>query len=279
MADEINLLGSRPVRHFQTSSKSIGEILYVHGWWGGSWVFDLFAPRLAANGYRGSAIDLSGAGGEFDAQLDVGRISFDEHLAEILAALDDLDDPILVGHSVGALLALKAATIRPLRAVVALTPAAPRGVMAILNRKIMRMAITQMPAMVGRKAFLPSKEVIAEIDLNRLSPEDQCDVYDRMVPASGTQGLVAGTLGYPIDWKGLMCPALIVSASDDQLTPPRIARTMADRFQSSERGDLVEYPGRAHYLLREPGWEEVADDTAAWLGEHARSNTRDPLRG
>jgi hypothetical protein len=29
--------------------------------------------------------------------------------------------------------------------------------------------------------------------------------------------------------------------------------------------DYVEYPGQGHWVLGQPGWEQVADDTAAWL--------------
>lgn len=262
-----HLLGGRPARRFEPKTGELqGEILYVHGWWGGSWVFDRIGPYLAEKGYGGWSLDLSGSRpDDVDQTLDVGRVSMDDQLDEVLSAVDLLENTLIVGHSIGGLLALKVATLRPLGAAVALVPAAPRGVVGIRNAKIVRFALTSAPAMLRRQPFLPSRGLMNELDLNRLPPDEQADVYRRMVPASGRQGFEAGLVGYPVSRRGLQCPALVVAASDDQLTPPRVTKAVANRFKSNHPVDLVEYPGRAHYLLREPGWQEIADDIAIWL--------------
>ncbi len=35
--------------------------------------------------------------------------------------------------------------------------------------------------------------------------------------------------------------------------------------------EYKEYPGRAHFIAGEDGWEEVADYALAWSTEHAAS--------
>ena len=34
---------------------------------------------------------------------------------------------------------------------------------------------------------------------------------------------------------------------------------------STARTDLLEYPGRAHWIIAQDGWDEVADSIHTWL--------------
>jgi len=45
---------------------------------------------------------------------------------------------------------------------------------------------------------------------------------------------------------------------------------MAKRYGS----DYLEYPEHAHYIMREPGWEAVANDVIGWLERVAPSAQR-----
>ena len=40
-------------------------------------------------------------------------------------------------------------------------------------------------------------------------------------------------------------------------------RRSAKRF--GHVADYVEYPGQAHWVPGQPGWERIAEDTVAWL--------------
>ena len=58
-------------------------------------------------------------------------------------------------------------------------------------------------------------------------------------------------------------PLLFVAAEKDKLTPPDVVRRAARA--SRHVSDYVEYPGQGHWVLGQPGWERIADDTVAWL--------------
>jgi pimeloyl-ACP methyl ester carboxylesterase len=113
--------------------------------------------------------------------------------------------------------------------------------------------------MMRGRPILPSRATIVDADLNCLPPDEQQDVYDKMVPASGKQGMEA--MSVEVDAQRLRGPRLIVSGMLDRLIPVEIHRKMAVAYGAAYH----EYPHRAHYIMREPGWENVADNVMRWF--------------
>jgi hypothetical protein len=52
--------------------------------------------------------------------------------------------------------------------------------------------------------------------------------------------------------------------------PPSVQRSNARHYKSSTVTEVKEYPGYAHLLPAQKGWEQIADDVLAWAVEHAR---------
>jgi pimeloyl-ACP methyl ester carboxylesterase len=232
-----------------------GTVLMVHGWWGGAWIWDRFMPRFAERGYRSVAVNLRGHPDSKGA-ADLGRITFGEHLEDLRASVEALGRPWLLTHSFGGLLSLKLGEDVALPAVVNLVPAPPRG---FFSMRTFRVFAPYLLTMARSRPLLPDKATMFDADLNRLPPDEQETVYARMVPASGKQAIEA--LSVTVDARRLRGPRLIVSGTDDRLIPPAIHRKMAARFGAEYR----EYVDRAHYIMREPGWEQVADDVMQWF--------------
>jgi pimeloyl-ACP methyl ester carboxylesterase len=65
-------------------------------------------------------------------------------------------------------------------------------------------------------------------------------------------------------------PLLFVSGGEDHLMPPSVQRSNARHYKSSTVTEVKEYPGYAHLLPAQKGWEQIADDALAWAVEHAR---------
>ena len=244
------------------------RVLFVHGWWAGAWVWSRFEPVFRARGFETTAIDLPlPAPGR-----SVGRTSFADHLRAVRRAADALGGPVIVGHSVGGLLALKLAEERALPACAALVPAAPRGVMALVSTDLLRLALRHGPAMLLSRPFRPSDAMLRRLDLNRLPAAEQDRVLARMVPAPGRQGLEIALLGVPVRPERVRTPLLLVGASDDRLVPARVVRRTAEKIGAEHR----EYAGHAHYLLREPGCEAIAADVAGWIERAAAPGAKRP---
>jgi pimeloyl-ACP methyl ester carboxylesterase len=230
-------------------------VLMVHGWWGGAWVWDRFMARFSERGYRCVAVNLRGHPDSLRVP-DVGSISFAEHLDDLRASVAALGGPYLLTHSYGGLLSLKLGEDVVLPAVANLVPVAPKGFFSARTSKFFA---PYLPDMLRARPILPDKAKMFDADLNCLPPAEREEVYARMVPASGRQGIETSRL--EVDPARLKGPRLIISGTRDRLIPAVVHRKMAVRFGA----EYHEYPNRAHYIMREPGWEQVADDIIDWF--------------
>jgi pimeloyl-ACP methyl ester carboxylesterase len=241
----------------EPSDGSGRAVLFVHGWWGGAWVWERYLRRFAERGHDGHALNLTGYHGS-GATRAMGTVPFAQHLGDVLAVVQTLDRPVLVGHSVGGLLAAKAASLADVAGCVVLAGLPPRGTFSATTTRVM---LPYLPQMLRGRPLLPSEPAMGRMDLNRLPPDEQAATYRRMAPAPGRQGLEIGILGVPVRGRDVRCPVLSIGGSDDALTPPRVARAIGRRLG----GTSQIYDGHAHYLIREPGWEVIADDVLAWI--------------
>jgi pimeloyl-ACP methyl ester carboxylesterase len=85
-------------------------VVLIHGLGFGQRSWDRVVPRLSAGGLRVVTYDQRGHGAS-DVSKDYSPAAFDEDLAAVLGELG-LEDPILVGHSLGATIALEHAASR-----------------------------------------------------------------------------------------------------------------------------------------------------------------------
>jgi alpha-beta hydrolase superfamily lysophospholipase len=63
-------------------------------------------------------------------------------------------------------------------------------------------------------------------------------------------------------------PLLLVAGELDHVVPAHVVRSNYKHYEhSTARTNFKEFPGRAHLLLSQEGWEEIADFAADWLEE------------
>jgi alpha-beta hydrolase superfamily lysophospholipase len=66
-------------------------------------------------------------------------------------------------------------------------------------------------------------------------------------------------------------PLLLIAGEDDHTVPAVVDRSAAKHYRkSSAITEYKEFPGRAHFIIGQNGWEEVADYALDWATEHAR---------
>jgi pimeloyl-ACP methyl ester carboxylesterase len=235
-------------------------LLFVHGMWDGSWIWRNYLGFFPSRGHVCHALDLRGRAGSSPVP-DIGKVRFEEYVEDARAVAQGLGNPVLVGHSAGGLIVQKLAEVLDPPAVVALVPAAPRGVFALASRELLAAALRHAPEILLGKPLMPDKEEMTRLQLNNLPLEERDRVYGLQVPESGRQTFDIAVKGFPVDASKVRCPMLVVGAGRDRITPPQVTKKVAEKYAA----DLRSYEGFAHMMLLEPGWERVAADVADWL--------------
>ena len=96
----------------------------LHGELGGSWLWHRFLGYFAPRGWEGHALNLRGH--YWSETIDFAEIDFSTYLADVIAGAEQLPrPPIVIGHGLGGLLAMRLAQARPISALILISPALP----------------------------------------------------------------------------------------------------------------------------------------------------------
>ena len=256
---EVIRVGDMSVLHAAPERATRPPVLLVHGYFVDAWVFDGWLRFFATRGFPAYAVNLRGRAGS-GGDIDLGRTSIDDFVDDARAVARYIGAPVVVGHSMGGLIAQRLAAEGAARAVVLLTPAPPRGIM-ILTPRVALKQLKYLPWILSSRLVTPRRDDLREIVLNRVPPAQQNDLLDRMVPDSGRAGRDMSLTGVPVDATAVRCPMLVIAADDDRFIPTPIVERIARRYGAA----FVTMAGHAHMLICEPGWEVVADTVARWI--------------
>jgi non-heme chloroperoxidase len=234
-------------------------VLFVHGMWGGSWYLRNYLDAAARSGWDAWAVNLRGHGGS-PAPRGLGRASLQDYVDDVRRCLARLGRAALVGHSMGGLVAQKAAESGGLAAAVFLTSAAPRGIFGLEWAVLSRMT-RYLPAMLASRAFTVSRAHADHLLLNRLTPEQRDRAFPRFGPESGHAARELALGGLAVDAAAIRCPTLVVGAAEDRITPAALQRRIARRYGAAYQ----EAVGHAHMLMLEDDWERPFEGVLAWM--------------
>lgn len=258
-------IGGLVLEHFMPAVKKYtSPLLFIHGMYGGSSSFYWWARYAAEAGREVWALNLRGHHGSRPGE-NFGNVSLMDHVEDVRDVLAYIGPAIPVGHSMGALITQIAAHRWLIPAMVLCNSAAPRGIFpgswATISRywKPRYLAATTL-----NKPLHPHKGDTMSLVLNNMSPEEAEEIFSRCVPESGRA--VRQTTLWPVLGRELKiyCPILVIGASNDRLTPVRIQRAIARKYNA----DYQEFPG-AHMLPLEKGWEAPIKFILNWAAEHA----------
>lgn len=242
-------------------------IVLVHGGWctAASWqrVVSILSPR----GYTCFAPTLPAHEATTDQPLRVRGKGLREYRASLLAEISAqsfAQPPVIIGHSMGAILAQQlAADIQPL-ALVLLAPLEPAGLAHCSAMRSGALAPWLGAALRGC-AYKPGFEQASRILFNSVGSERRRSLHESLVHESAR---VALQLGF---WSGSRvstatekgsCPVYLVSAGRDRLAPASAARRLAQRYSGAA---LRHYPERGHWLVDDEETEEMMHGICSWL--------------
>ncbi len=247
--------------------------LLIHGAFCGGWCFADMMPVLAARGWNCQAPDLPfhASGPTLPPDPQLGRQSIADYTRDMAAFAQRFPTPpVIIGHSMGALIAQQLAAQGLARAIVLLAPGAPWGVLPSTPDEMTLAKGLMRASPFWDKALNPSFEVAKGDLLAGLDPAAQRRVFDRF---SAESGLALFELFFwmfdlkrttAVDAGKVNCPVLVVSGSDDKVISPATGRKVAGLYANAT---FREESGRGHFLIMEEGAGKLAGRCADWLAE------------
>jgi pimeloyl-ACP methyl ester carboxylesterase len=230
-------------------------VVLVHGAANSAGVWRFWRERLEAHGYPTRAPDLRGHGRA--ACDDLGRVSMGDYVADLTAAIDGLREPVLVGWSMGGLVALKDGAVAPARGVLALGPSTPGP---LLEEPAAR---PPSPGVIGPEAYgIADATSRAQPTMPDLDPEEIGTALASLGPESAF-ARQERRCGIWFDPRGFAGAVLIAAGERDESFPPSACRRVA-RFLAAE---YLELPGASHWglVLNRRALDAAWPAIVAWL--------------
>ena len=270
------------------STSSAPPIVLIHGLWVTPRSWEHWIAHYEAKGHRVIAPAYPGFEVEVEAlRRDATPIeqatipAIVDHLESVVSELDE--PPILMGHSAGGawtqLLLDRGYGV----AGVALNSAPTEGVRVVpLSQIRSTFEVLKNPANRHRAvAFTFDQWKYA---FTNGFPEDEAlATYERYHIAAPGNVVWSGVLanfqpGHQAAWVDYRnagrAPLLFVAGEEDHIMPPSVQRSNAKHYKSDAITEVVEFPGRAHLMPAQEGWQEVADFALAWALEKAAAGAR-----
>jgi pimeloyl-ACP methyl ester carboxylesterase len=250
--------------------------IMVHGAFCGGWAFEAFRAPFEAAGFEVLAPDLRGHGEGEPASAVVG-VSMTDYAADIAKLCETLPEPpVLLGHSMGGLVAQLAAKRARIRALVLLAPSPPWGVAASSLEEAATAFGVQMMGPFASGALQPDESLMRTYSLDRMPKAEREAAVARLRPESALA--VRETLNWWLDPfmttsvgpGAIAAPSLVVAGQADVVHAPATAKAIAERIGA--RFEVM--AGMSHWLVGEPGWEKVAQAVLRWLAAPTRSEER-----
>ena len=240
-------------------------LLFLHGAAAAAWVWAEHAmPAFAAAGWRSVALSFRGHGRSSGRAL-LHSLGLLDYLSDARAAIAAIEGPVvLVGHSLGALVAQMLLGDPRIAAIVMLAPVPAEGLAAVnvrlaLTDPFLWQEVARMPWLAAGLA--PPERLRHALFSARLPDERALALMARMQPES-LRALAEAQWPRPVASARLVgTPALVLGAAKDPLVPEdTVLRTAW--FHGADRA-MLDHIG--HAMMLDAGWEQPVALALAWL--------------
>jgi pimeloyl-ACP methyl ester carboxylesterase len=222
----------------------------------GAWIWERDQALFAAAGYDSWAIDLPGHGKFADENP-----TFAEVVEQVREAVNSLEGPVVVvGHSVGGLIAQRLASEVDLEAIVLLCPTPPKEVPIIPTKYSVKSALGALPALVMGKRITFPDSVYEGAGLSALPSSERARILGKIM--SWPNRLTKELAFKRPSVQPSSIPVLICFGGLDTIIPLRSSRLIGEYHNCAItwRFDDV-----GHFPTLEPAGERIATAVIDWL--------------
>ena len=247
-------------------------IFLIHGMWGGPWYWENYKRVFERQGYSCIAPTLPFHDMAPDDVPDprLGRSSLLDYAGAMEQEIKQIGlKPIVVGHSMGGLLGQILASRGLAKALVLLAPSSPAGILGLRFSVMKSFWSAHTKWGFWRKPMRQTFDEATYSMLNLCSLKDRQEIYARLVYESGRAACETGYWVFDrhgasrVSESKVTCPVLVIAGAEDRITPPSVVRRVAKKYQVV--ATYREFANHAHWVVGEPGWQEIADYVAAWI--------------
>jgi alpha-beta hydrolase superfamily lysophospholipase len=241
-------------------------VLFVHGMWHAAWCWsEHFLPYFAQQGYVSHALSLRGHGGS-EGHERLRWTSLADYVDDVAQVAGQLQrPPVLVGHSMGGMVVQKYLESHQAPAATLLASAPPRGLLPATLRVALRHPLAFLKVNLTLSLFpvigTPSltQEAFFSVDM---SEEKATAYFARMQDESYHAYMDMMILDLPRPER-VKTPLLVLGAANDTMISSGEVEATARAYSTQAEF----FPGMAHDMMLEAGWQAVADRILGWLNE------------
>lgn len=243
-------------------------LILLHGAFCGAWCFDGFRKPFEEAGYVLNVPNLPGhAPGDPPSRVkNKGLADYARAVCEVIDAAPA--PPVILGHSMGGLVAQLAAARRKVAGLILLAPSPAWG--QPVTAPVELAAGMILPATRGAywlETVEPEWTTVRGYTLNHLSEAESRRLYGRMKPESGRalfeilSWWLDPTLGSFVAPIAMSQPSLVISGGHDQVHSTATVQVTAQRLAAR----LKVLPDLSHWMMDEPGSPALTDLCLEWL--------------
>ena len=255
-------------QHLVQGSDSGPLLVLLHGIGLGKWIWERDQEHWAeTHGLSSLAVDFLGHGEDSSENLSL------EDLAEQIASLIDTQDRpvVLVGHSMGGLVAQMVARRRELHGLICVATAPPKGVFLRPTKVGIRAILPTLAGLLRGKPLDLSPKAYLACGFDQVDEPGRSQALARLTPWPNAlaKELALGRPDIPLG--GISSPMLVVHGFKDPIVTLHQSRLIADHYGAV----LWRFDDVAHHPMLEPAGLRVTDAIAEFALKPTRRLVRE----
>ena len=249
-------------------------IVMIHGMSCAGWAWENYKKFFEQKGYRcvTPTLRFHDMDPYETPNPQLGTTSLLDYAEDLEKEIHKLDTmPILMGHSMGGLLAQILGSRGLAKALILLAPASPHGILALKPSVIKCFWSSLTTWGFWKKPMRLTFDQAVYSMMHLLPAEEQKGAFDKFVYESGRASSEIGFWLFDskgaakVDESKVTCPVLVIAGAEDRITPASVVQKVANKYKAVST--YKEFTNHAHWVIGESGWQEIAEYTSDWLNK------------